>query len=159
MSTLYTDSELQKIAQAPFLTGVAVSMVDLGLVSSIPEIAALSSVLADAALKYPNNSIVQAAFSEQAIKDGKFQLERLKVQPEEVKSGAIVDRAIDSISEAITALSSKASDQEIIQYKEFIYSAAEAVAKAAGSGLFGSGEKVSATEAAALSKIKSALAI
>ncbi len=159
MSTLYTDAELQKIAQAPFLTGVAVSMVDLGLVSSIPEIAALSSVLADAAFKYPNNSIIQAAFSEQAIKDGKFQLERLKVQPEEVKSGAIVDRAIDSISEAVTALSGKASDQEIVQYKEFIYSAAEAVAKAAGSGLFGSGEKVSATENAALSKIKLALAI
>jgi len=159
MSTLYTAEDIVKIAQAPFLSGIAVSMVDLGLVSSIPEMVALSSILADAALKYPDNHIIQLAFSQQAIKEGKFQVEGLKIQPEDVKSGAIVDRAIAAINEAIERLTGKATDHEIAQYKEFVYSAADAVAKAAGSGIFGSGEKVSVSEAAALAKIKASLAI
>jgi hypothetical protein len=48
----------------------------------------------------------------------------------------------------------------VTEFKQFIYACAEAVANAAGSGLFGSGsEKVSTEEAAALAKIKAALSL
>jgi len=158
MST-YTPEELSKIAEAPFLTGIAVSLVDLGLVSSVTEVAALSTVLATAAEKYPSNTIIQAVFSEQSFKDGTFKPAKLTVKPEEVQSGAVVDRAITSIETALELVKGKATDEEILQYKEFIYSAADKVANAAGSGFFGSGEKVSEKEAIALDKIKAALAI
>lgn len=45
------------------------------------------------------------------------------------------------------------------QTKTFIYELGEAVAKASGSGLFGSGEKINAQEADFLSKLKTVLAL
>ena len=159
MTTNFTAEELSKIGEAPFLTGIAVSLIDLGLVSSVTEVAALSSVLAGAAEKYPNNSIIQPVFSEQSIKDGTFRPEKLSVKPEEVQSGTVVDRAITSINNALELVKGRASESEILEYKQFIYDAADAVAKAAGSGLFGSGEKVSDKEVIALSKIKATLGI
>ncbi|MBV9385224.1 MAG: hypothetical protein JOZ78_02225 [Chroococcidiopsidaceae cyanobacterium CP_BM_ER_R8_30] len=155
----YTPQELNVIAEAPVLTGLAVSLVDLGIVSAVTEAAALSTQLVGAAKKYPNNTIIQSVFSEAAFKSGAAKLQKPEINSEEVQSGAIVDRAIASINAALTMLQGKAASEEIQEYKAFIYTIAEAVANAAGSGLFGSGAKVSDKEAAALAKLKAALAV
>jgi hypothetical protein len=70
-----------------------------------------------------------------------------------------VDTAIAKITEALTLLNAKATADEVQEDKDFLYACCDRVANAAGSGLFGSGNpKVSDTEAAALAKIKAALA-
>jgi hypothetical protein len=62
-------------------------------------------------------------------------------------------------AKSVELIESKATPIEIDQYKEFLYTCADAVANAAGSGLFGSGStKVSAKEAA-LAQIKAALMV
>lgn len=155
--TTFTLDELKAIAQAPVLTGLAVSMVDLGLVSTVPEAAALSKEIAEAATKYLNNSVIQSVFSEEVIRSGKVKLDKPEVKPEDVQSGKIVDDAIAAINSALALLNGKATPEEITEYKGFVYDCAEAVANAAGSGLFGSGAKVSDKEAAALTKFKAAL--
>jgi queuine/archaeosine tRNA-ribosyltransferase len=82
------------------------------------------------------------------------------VQAEDVKSGVIVTKAIAAVDFALAAIGNKATPEEITEFKQFIYACAQAVASAAGSGLFGSGDpKVSPEEAAALTKIKAALNI
>jgi hypothetical protein len=159
MTTAYTSEELTAIAQAPMMSGLAVSMADLGIVSTAIEAAAMSKEISGVAKKYPNNSVIQAAFSETAIRSGAIKLEKPDVKPEEVKSGALVDRAIASIEAAVNILNGKATPEEIREYKTFVYDCADAVANAAGSGLFGSGTKVSTEEAAALTKLKDALAL
>ena len=159
MNEIYTTEELIKITTAPFLTGMAISLVDLGIVSSVTEVIALSSAIADSSMKYPNNTIIQAAFSKQALKDGTYKPENLTLKAEEVKEGMAVEKAITAINEAITIVQGKATEEEIKEYKEFIYSVGEVVANAAGSGLLGTGEKVTEKEAVALTQIKAALAI
>ncbi len=155
----FTPQELTAIAAAPMIAGLAVAMVDLGIVSSVIEATALSKEIAGAAKKYPNNTIIQSVFSEAVLRSGAVKPEKPEIKPEEVQSGAVVDKAIDSINAALTVLDGKATPEEIQEYKAFIYASANAVANAAGSGLFGSGAKVSNKEAAALGKLKATLAI
>ncbi len=160
MSTTYTPEELSTIAEAPMLIGMAVAVADMGIVSTAIEAAAMSREVAGAAQKYPNNSIIQSVFSEAAIRSGQIKMEKPDIKPEDVQSGAVVDKAIAAAQAAISLTEGKATPEEITEFKQFIYACGDAVANAAGSGLFGTGSpKVSAEEAATLAKIKAALAI
>jgi hypothetical protein len=160
MNPAYTPDELSKLAGAVMISGMAVAMVDVGIVSSAIEATALAKEVADAATKYVNNTVIQALFSEEAAKDLQNNpAAKLTVKAEELKPEIAVDTAIAKINDALSILSPKATADEIREYKEFVYACCDRVANAAGSGLFGSGTpKVSTTEAAALAKIKTALA-
>jgi hypothetical protein len=160
MNPAYTPDELSKLAGAVMISGMAVAMVDVGIVSSAIEATALAKEVADAATKYANNTVIQALFSEEAAKDLQNNpAAKLTVKAEELKPEIAVDTAIAKINDALSILSPKATADEIREYKEFVYACCDRVANAAGSGLFGSGTpKVSTTEAAALAKIKTALA-
>ncbi|MBD1918544.1 MULTISPECIES: hypothetical protein [Cyanophyceae] len=156
----YTTTELQTLIKAPMMTGLSVAMVDMGIVSTAIEAAAMSKQIAEAAQKYPANSIIQAAFSEETMKSGQIKLDKPDIKPEDVKSGAMIDSAIADISAALTLVEGKASAEEVAEYKQFIYDCGAAVAAAAGEGLFGTGSnKVSPAEAAALAKFKAPLGL
>ena len=155
----YTPEELQIVVTAPMFTGLAIAMVDMGIVSTAIEATAMSKQIAGAADKYPSNNVIQAAFSEETFKSGQVKMAKPDIKPEDAKSGAVVDQAIGAINAALTVIESKATAEEVTQYKQFIYDCGKAVAEAAGSGLFGSGRKVSAQEAAALEKLKTALGL
>ncbi|MEB3250976.1 MAG: hypothetical protein VKO01_02420 [Cyanobacteriota bacterium] len=157
--TDYSAETLQAIVRAPMSTGLAVAMVDLGLVSTAIEAAAMAREIAGAAEKYPTNSIIQAAFAPEVMKSGQINLEKPDIKPTEVESGAVVDRAIADIEVALQVLGTTAAPADITAYKQFIYDCGKAVAEAAGSGLFGAGNKVSEKEAAALARIKLALGL
>lgn len=157
MVASYTPEEMTMIAEAPMLTGLAVAMVDVGIISTAIEAAAISKEIAGVAKKYPNNSVIQAVFSEAALKSGNVKLQKPEIKPEEVESGALVDKAIASVTTALSLLAGKATPEEIAEYKTFVYSCGDSVANAAGSGLFGAGQKVSDKEAVALAKLKAAL--
>lgn len=157
--TDYTPQELNTIAEAPMFIGMAVALVDMGIVSTAIEAVALSKQLAQVAQKYPSNSIIQSVFSEERLKS-RPKMEKPDIKSEDIQSGAVVDHAITATNNALGVVAGKATPLEIDQYKEFIYACADAVANAAGSGLFGSGSsKVSDKEASALAKIKAALAV
>jgi hypothetical protein len=156
----YTSEELSTIAQAPMAIGMAVAVADLGIISSAIEAIALWKEIVGAAKKYPSNSIIQAAFSEVVLTSGQIERKKPDIQPEDVKSGVVVTQAIATVDRAIAVIGTKATSTEITQFKQFVYACAEAVANAAGSGLFGSGNpKVSPEEASALVKIKAGLGI
>jgi hypothetical protein len=158
--TNYTEQDLNTILEAPMLIGMAVALVDMGVVSTAIEAVALSKELAQVAQKYPSNSIIQSVFSAETLKGRQGKLQKPDIKPEDIQSGAIVDQAIAATHNALTVVESSATPEEINEYKEFIYACADAVANAAGGGLFGSGSpKVSDKEASALAKIKTALAV
>lgn len=158
MMTGYTPHEQATVSQAPLLAGFAVAASELGIVSTAIEVAALSREIVGAARKYPQNSVIQAVFSEAALRSGAVKLEPPTVKPEDVKAGVLIDQAIAAINTALDALHGKATPNEIGEYKAFIFACANAVDNAAGSGLFGSGARVSDAEALALAKIRAALA-
>jgi hypothetical protein len=155
----YTPEELQTIVNAPMMTGLAVAMVDMGIVSTAIEATAMAKQIAGAAEKYPSNQVIQAAFSEAAFKSKQVKMAKPDIKPEDVKSGAVVDQAIAAVNTALGTIEGKATVEEVAEYKQFIYDCGKAVAEAAGSGLFGSGSKVSAKEAAALDKLKAAMGL
>jgi hypothetical protein len=157
----FTPEELKTLANAVMLSGMAVSLVDVGIVSTAIEANAMAQEVAGATKKYPSNSVIQALFSEEAIKQnrGKEAL-KLDVQSEQMKPELAVDTAIAKINEALVILNQKATPDETQEFKEFIYGAADRVANAAGTGVFGSGSpKVSDKEAVALAKLKAALGL
>jgi hypothetical protein len=158
--TAYTPQELHVIAEAPMVVGMAVAFVDMGVISTAIEAIALSKQLTTVAQKYPSNSIIQSVFSEEVLKNTPGILKKPDIKPEDVKSEILIDKAITAAKAAIGTVEGKATSEEISQYKEFLYDCAEAVAKAAGSGLFGTGStKVSDTEAVALARLKAALTV
>ncbi|MGF1461373.1 MAG: hypothetical protein ACFBSG_20395 [Leptolyngbyaceae cyanobacterium] len=156
MST-YTNDEIKAIVSAPMNVGMAIALVDMGIISTAIEAAAMTKAIAGAAKEYPNNSIIQAAFSEESLKQTK--IDKPDVDPEGINSGAYIDQAIAEAQNVIAQLTDKAPESEVAEYKQFIYDCGETVAQAAGSGLFGTGAKVSEAEAATLTKLKTALAI
>jgi hypothetical protein len=155
--SIYTSEEIKTIMAAPMNVGMAVAMVDMGIVSSAIEVAALTRAIAGAAKQYPANSIIQAAFSDEALRQTK--LDKPDVKAEDVRSGAFVDQAIAQTNQVVTMLQTKAPDTEIAEYKQFVYDCGDAAAHAAGSGLFGTGAKVSEAEAATLAKLKTSLGL
>jgi hypothetical protein len=160
MSTNYTPEELAKIAGAVTISGMAVAIVEAGIISTAIEATAMGKEIAGAATKYPNNSIIQSLFSAEDLKQVKDDPSaRVEIKPEELQPDTAVGTAIAKINDALRILAAKATPDEVREYKEFIYACCDRVANAAGSGLFGSGTpKVSPQEADALAKIKAVLA-
>jgi hypothetical protein len=158
MSADYTSAELAKIAGAVTLSGMAVAIVEAGIVSTAIEAAAMGKEIAGAAKKYPHNSAIQLLFSAEAIDRAQKEGAKIEVKPEELQSNTAVDTAVAKLQEALAILNAKATADEVREYKEFVYACCDRVANAAGSGIFGTGSpKVSEVEAAALTKIKAAL--
>jgi hypothetical protein len=160
MTTAYSAQELKEIVNGAMMVGMGVAMADMGVVSTAIEATAMSKEMMGAAAKYPGNSVIQAAFSPEAMRSGSLKVDKPDVKAEDIANGAFVDKAIASVNSAVAIMEGKATAAEIQEYKSFIYGVAEAVAEAAGSGLFGRGDvKVSDKEAAALTKIKAAMGV
>jgi hypothetical protein len=155
----YTPEELAKISGAVTIAGMAIAVVDAGIISTVIEAAAMAKEVMGAATKYPNNTVIQAIFSPEAAKELKANPKlRMEIKPEELQPDVAVNTAVTKINEAMAILTGKATAEEIAEYKAFIAACCDRVANAAGSGLFGSGDpKVSSKEAAALAQIKAAL--
>lgn len=154
MTSTYTPHEAAKVLKAVTLSGIAVSIADMGIVSTAIEATTLAKEVLGVSKRYPNNSIIQGVFSEEAMKAPS------RETPKGLTPDNAAEQAIAAITDALATLETKATPEEISEYRQFIYSAAEHVASAAGSGLFGSGNpKVSDTESAVLTKLKIALGV
>lgn len=152
---IYTPEESTLVLKAVTVSGLAVAIADIGIVSTAIEATALAKEVAGAAKKYPSNSIIQGVFAEESLK----QINTGET-PKDITPDNAADKAIEAINAAIAVLAPKATPEELTEYKQFIYAAAEHVANAAGSGLFGSGSpKVSDRETVALMKLKAALGV
>jgi NADH dehydrogenase FAD-containing subunit len=151
----YEANELETLASAVMASATAVSMAELGTVSDLLEAVALGRELAGAPSKYASNRVIQALFGHHAKR--KAALLQLKTAHETVEE--LLHRAIAQIGRAVEILTQKATPEEMGEYKEFIYSCCDRVAKAAGSGLLGTGQRVGAEEAVVLDQVKAALSL
>lgn len=154
-TSIYTPEEVSKVVKATTMSGIAVAIADVGIVSTVIEMAAMVKELVGAAETYPNNNIIQAVFSEESLRKGS-----VGETPKDVTPENAAELALNAINEALSILTPKASPEEIQEYKEFVYSCANRVANAAGEGLFGTGKtKVSQKETATLETLKAALGL
>jgi hypothetical protein len=137
---------------------MAVMAVDMGIVSSAQEAIALGRELAGAAGRYASNPLIASLFDPEAIQQG-IRPQQLTLSPADVRDGKVLDRALEAVDGAVALARSKADAASAQQYCQLIVEGCQAVAAAAGNGLFGSGEKVSSAEKAALDRIRQHLGL
>lgn len=158
MAVELTKEERNKLMGGPLAAAMAMMAVDMGIFSSAQEAMALGRELAGAAGRYASNPLISSLFDPEALKQG-IQPEKLAVTPEDVRDGKVLDRALEEVDGAVALARSKGDAASAQQYCQLIVEGCEAVAAAAGNGLFGSGEKVSTAEKAALERIRKHLGV
>ena len=154
---LSTDDR-NRLLGGPLAAALAVMTVDMGVFSSAQEALALARELSGAAQRYSANPLIASLFDEEALRQG-LRPEKLQVTPEDVRSGRGLDRALEEVDASLALARSKADEDTVKQYAQLIVDGCVAVAEAAGKGLFGSGEKVSPEEKAALDRIRTHLGL
>jgi membrane-bound lytic murein transglycosylase B len=158
MTVELTNDERNKLLGGALSAAMAVMSVDMGIVSSAQEALALGKELAAAATRYASNPLISSLFDPEALKQG-IRPEKLEVTPDDVRNGKVLDRALAEVDEAMTLARSKTDEATANQFAQMIVDGCQAVASAAGKGLFGSGEKVSAEETACLNRIRQHLGV
>jgi hypothetical protein len=158
MTIELSPDDRNRLLGAPLAAALAVMTVDLGLFSSAQEALALGRELAGAAKRYADSPLIASLFDEEALRQG-IHPEKLQVSPDDVRNGRLLDRALEEVDAALALARDKADEASVQQYAQLIVDGCVAVAEAAGKGLFGSGEKVSAEEKAALDRIRTHLGL
>lgn len=158
MALELTAEERDTLMGGPLAAAMAVMAVDMGIFSSAQEAIALGRELAGAAERYASNPLITDLFDPEALKRG-VHPQKLEVTPQEVRDGKLLDRALEVVDGAVALARTKADEASVRQYCQLIVDGCEAVAGAAGAGLFGSGEKVSAAEKVALDRLRQHLGL
>jgi hypothetical protein len=122
-----------------------------GLIGQIREGGALASFLISAGDQFKGNPLMDALIGTLTGEQGRELISQL--------DPANLD--VNSIMESVGGLDDALKDagEDAAPVKQFIYDMASSVANAAGGGLFGSGEKVSADEQQFLTDLKSKLGL
>lgn len=143
---LFTEKEWQRLAESPFVVGMAVSDADLTGTSAISEFHETLNTLSDAELKYANNPLIA-----EIIQDA--ELERVFNDEEEPETEDIAK----FIRKVLKTLNGKVSSKEILEYKEFLYETGVRVAEAYNENTLNIGSNISDKEKLILDKIKKVL--
>ena len=143
----FTEEEWKTILEAPPSAGLLVILSDRG--GSIRETFSMASAYTEARKQHGDSELLDEIVST------KPETDRTRAgSPEELKQ-----HNLDNIRQAVAVLKTKATDEEVEEYKKFIGGLAERVAEARKEGFMGlSGERVSDDERAAISDIDAALA-
>jgi hypothetical protein len=128
----------------------------IGLFSAVGMAKGLADFLREAPTKFAGNEIVSSIVN--AIMHSGEGSAATTTGEERVNLNDLDLGSVLSSVSGITGLLQGAGAQGE-QTKGFIYELAESVAKASGSGLFGTGEKINPAEADFLSKLKSTLGV
>jgi membrane-bound lytic murein transglycosylase B len=158
MTLELTTEERNTLLGGPLSAAMAVMAVDMGIVSCAQEALALGKELASAFIKYASNSLITSLFDPEALKKG-IRFDKLEVTPDDVRNGMVLDRALKEVDEAMAVARAKTDEATAKEYAQMIVDSCVAVAEAAGKGLFGSGEKVTEAEKAALDRIRQHLGV
>lgn len=157
-TTSLTSDERNRLLAGPLAAAMAVMSIDMGIFSSAQEAIALGRTLATASSRYSANPLIANLFDPEALKAG-IRPERMEVTPEDIRDGKLLDRALEEVDAALTLAGTKGDEATVRDFRQLIMDGCVAVAEAAGQGLFGSGEKVSAGERAALERIRQHLGL
>ena len=158
MALELSQEEHDTLMGGPLAAAMAVMAVDMGIFSSAREAMALGRTLAGAAERYAGNPLISGLFDPEALKRG-VHPQTLAITPQELRDGKLLDRALEVVDRGVALARTRAEEAAVQQYCALIVEGCEAVAAAAGSGLFGSGERVSSAERAALTRLRQHLGI
>jgi hypothetical protein len=142
----FTEEEWKTILEGPPSAGLIVILSDRG--GSVRETFSMAKAYTDARRQTGDSELLDEVVA------AKPEMDRSRAgSPEELKQ-----HNLDNVRQAVALLKTKATDDEVEQYKKFIAGLAEKVAEARKEGFLGlSGERVSDAERAAIAEVESAL--
>ena len=142
----FTEEEWKTILEAPPSAGLVVILSDRG--GSIRETFSMAKAYTEARQQHGDSELLDE------IAATKPEMDRARAgSPDELKQ-----HNLDNVRQAISVLKTKASDEEVEEYRKFILGLAERVAEARKEGFLGlSGERVSDAERAAIGEVEAAL--
>jgi hypothetical protein len=142
----FTEEEWKTILEAPPSAGLVVILSDRG--GSVRETFSMAKAYTEARKQHGESQLLDE------IAAAKPETDRTRAgSPEELKQ-----HNLDNVRQAVALLSTKATDEEVEEYRKFILGLAERVAEARKEGFMGlSGERVSDAERAAIGEIETAL--
>jgi hypothetical protein len=143
----FTEEEWKTVLEAPPSAGLLVILSDRG--GSVRETFSMAKAYTEARQQHGESELLDEIVSAKPETD----------HSRAGSSGELKQHTLDNIRQAIAVLKTKATDEEIEEYKKFILALAERVAEARKEGFLGlSGERVSDAERAAIGEIEAALA-
>jgi hypothetical protein len=142
----FTEDEWKTVLEGPPSAGLIVIASDRG--GSIRETFSMAKAYTEARKEHGESELLDEIVS------AKPEMDRTRYHsPEELKEGSL-----KHITEAVDLISSKATPEELEEYKKFIVGLANRVAEARKEGFLGlSGERVSDDERAAIAEVEAAL--
>jgi hypothetical protein len=142
----FTEEEWKTVLEGPPSAGLIVIASDRG--GSIRETFSMAKAYTEARKEHGDSELLDE------IVNAKPEMDRTRYHsPEELKEGSL-----KNITEAVDLLSSKATPEELDDYKKFVVVLAHRVAEARKEGFMGlSGERVSDDEKAAIAEVETAL--
>jgi hypothetical protein len=142
----FTEDEWKTVLEGPPSAGLIVIASDRG--GSIRETFSMAKAYTEARKEHGDSELLDE------IVNAKPEMDRTRYHsPEELKEGSL-----KNITEAVDLLSSKATPEELDDYKKFVVVLAHRVAEARKEGFMGlSGERVSDDEKAAIAEVETAL--
>ncbi len=165
----FTEDELFHLTNTPYLVGSAMVFAEGSGLGTIKELYANAKAFLNGAKKFPDNAVITGILPR--MEDAKAVREETKKfqakAKEDFKARGIKSKedmkayADEELQRALSILTAKANDTEIAQYKEWILSIAESVAKAAKEGGFlgFGGERISDGEKEFYSKVASSMGL
>jgi hypothetical protein len=142
----FTEEEWKTILEGPPSAGLVVILSDRG--GSIRETFSMAKAYTEARKQHGESELLDE------ISAAKPEMDRTRAgSPEELKQNNL-----DNVRQGIALLKTKATDEEVEEYRKFIVGLAERVAEARKEGFMGlSGERVSDAERAAIGEVEAAL--
>ena len=142
----FTEEEWKHVLEAPPSAGLVVIASDRG--GSIRETFSMAKAYTEARQEHGESELLDEIVS------AKPEMDRSRFKtPEELK-----EHCLQNLREGVALVESKATPEELAEYKKFIVGLANKVANARKEGFMGlSGERVSDEERAAMGEIEAAL--
>ena len=143
----FTEEEWKTVLEGPPSAGLVVILSDRG--GSIRETFSMAKAYTEARKQHGDSELLDE------IASTKPEMDRTRAgSPDELKQ-----HNLDNVRQAISVLKTKATEEEVEEYRKFVGGLAEHVAEARKEGFLGlSGERVSDAERAAIEEVKGALA-
>ena len=143
----FSEEEWKTVLEGPPSAGLLVILSDRG--GSIRETFSMAKAYTEARKQHGDSELLDE------IASAKPEMDRTRAGSQD----ELKQHNLDNVRQAISVLKTKATEEEVEEYRKFVEGLAEHVAEARKEGFLGlSGERVSDAERQAIEEVKSALA-
>lgn len=136
----FSDAEWGVVMAGVVAPGVAVMLLDPGVVSTMKEMRAMVETLMGAAARYPGVELIAAISTKSPRGDDPLPIDAKTPVEQQL------DRTLADVRSALRMVDAKATPDEARAFRRLVLEVGKAAAQSSGNGIFGIGAKLSPLE-------------